>query len=188
MERHKRLTDGDERGGIGARSSLLAQHHDRKEAEDANGYEDGFHDTSRDKAEGEDFVYSLGDGPQHDGRADVGDDEDQLQERAKGHARVGAGTDDVVGVGQNRGVEKKRCGDRGDVRDQEQYARNSCDRLRIDLDSFPLVRSMTGDYQPTLWWLRPRSTSGTLEPVPLLSRFSYIGISPSTTSMMPPAE
>src|ERR687896_182645 len=96
MERHKRLTDGDERGGIGARSSLLAQHHDRKEAEDANGYEDGFHDTSRDKAEGEDFVYPLGDGPQHDGRADVGDDEDQLQERAKGHARVGAGTDDVV--------------------------------------------------------------------------------------------
>src|ERR687894_255697 len=175
MERHKRLTDGDERGGIGARSSLLAQHHDRKEAEDANGYEDGFHDTSRDKAEGEDFVYPLGDGPQHDGRADVGDDEDQLQERAKGHARVGAGTDDVVGVGQNRGVEKKRCGDRGDIRDQEQYARNSCDRLRIDLNSFPLVRSMTGDYQPTLWWLRPRSTSGTLEPISHLLSLSEQG-------------
>src|ERR671920_1567518 len=110
MERHKRLTDGDERGGIGARSSLLAQHHDRKEAEDANGYEDGFHDTSRDKAEGEDFVYPLGDGPQHDGAADVGDDEDQLQESAKGHAVVsGATSQDVARVVQQRAVEKN-CG------------------------------------------------------------------------------
>ena len=137
MERHKRLTDGDERGGIRARSSLLAQHHDRKEAEDAHGDEDAFHDTSRDKAEGEDFVYPLGDGPQHDSSADVRDDEEQLQERAKGHAGVGAGPDDVAGIVQHRGVEKKRCGDRGDKRDQEQYARNSCDRLRIDLNSFP---------------------------------------------------
>jgi hypothetical protein len=31
----------------------------------------------------------------------------------------------------------KRCGDRGDKRDQEQYARNSCDLLRIHLASFP---------------------------------------------------
>src|ERR687897_3705191 len=137
MERHKRLAGREERGGIRPRSPGLAQGNNRKEAEEANGYEDAFHDTSRDKAEGEDFVYPLGDGPQHDGSADVGDDEEQLQERAKGHAGVGAGTDDVAGIVQHRGVEKKRCGDRGDIRDQEQYARNSCDRLRIQLDSFP---------------------------------------------------
>ena len=63
--------------------------------------------------------------------------EDDLQERAQDHARVSAGTDDVVGVGQHRRVENKECGDRGDIRDQEQYARNSCDCLRIDPDSFP---------------------------------------------------
>jgi hypothetical protein len=37
---------------------------------------------------------------------------------------------------EHRDVEKES-GDRGDKRDQEQYTRNSCDRLRIDLDSFP---------------------------------------------------
>ncbi len=62
MERDQRLADRDERGGIRARSSLLAQRHDRKEAEDADGDEDAFDDTSRDEAEGEDFVHPLEDG------------------------------------------------------------------------------------------------------------------------------
>jgi hypothetical protein len=137
MERDQRLTDGDERAGIRARSSLLAQRHDRKEAEDADCDEGAFNETSRDKAESEDFVHPLEDRPQHDGGADVRDDEDQLQERAQPHAVVSAGTDDVARVVQHRGLEDKRCGDRGDVRNQEQHARNSCDRLRIDLDSFP---------------------------------------------------
>jgi hypothetical protein len=89
MERDQRLTDGDERGGIRARSSPLSQRHDRKEAEDAYGDEGAFDDTGRDKAESEDLVHPLEDGPQHDGGADVGDDEDQLQQRAQGQAVVG---------------------------------------------------------------------------------------------------
>src|SRR5215211_8867502 len=137
MERHQRLADRDERGGIRARRSLLAQRHDRKEAEEAHSDEDAFDDTSRNIAESENFVYPLEDREQHDGGADVGYDEDQLQERAQRHTRVGASTDDVAGFVQHRGVENKKRGDRGDIRDQEQYARNSCDRLRIDLDSFP---------------------------------------------------
>jgi hypothetical protein len=47
VERDQRLADRDERTGIRARS-LLAQRHDRKEAEDAHGDEGAFDDTSRD--------------------------------------------------------------------------------------------------------------------------------------------
>jgi hypothetical protein len=113
MECDQRLADRDERSGIRACSRLLAQGHDRKEAQDTHGDEDAFDDTGSDLSEGEDFVDSLEDGPQHDGGADVGDDEDQLQERAKGHASVGACTYDVAGIVHHRGVEDKRCGDRG---------------------------------------------------------------------------
>jgi len=67
---------------------------------------------------------------------------------AKVSLALGARADDVVGVIKNRVKEKKRR-DRSDVGDNEQHARNSCDLLRIHLDSFLLVRSMTGDYQPT---------------------------------------
>src|SRR4028118_1238332 len=113
MERDQRLTGGQERGGIRARSSLLAQRHDRKEAYDAHGDEDAFHDTSRDVAEDEDFVLPLEDRVKHDGGAYVGDDEDQLQERSKGHAVVGAAPEDVAWVVQHGDVEKIS-GDRGD--------------------------------------------------------------------------
>ena len=40
---------------------------------------------------------------QHDGAANVGDDEQDLEQRAQGHARVGASADDVAGVIQHRG-------------------------------------------------------------------------------------
>src|ERR671921_862091 len=166
MERHQRLADREELSGIRARSGLLAQRHERKDAEDAHGDEGTLDDASRDEAQGEYLVHPLGNRIEHDGAADVGDDEDQLQQRAQGRAVVGGTTtDDVARVVQQRPVEKQNWGDRSDIRDQEQYARNSCDRLRIDLDSFPLVRSTTGDL-----------------------RYSDSGISPSTTSMMPPAE
>src|SRR5215203_2554543 len=51
MERDQRLTGGDERSGIRARS-LLAQRHYRKDAEDAYGDEGAFNDTSRDVSKG----------------------------------------------------------------------------------------------------------------------------------------
>jgi hypothetical protein len=51
MERDQRLADRDERGDIRARS-LLPQRHDRKEAEDADGDEGAFNETSRDVSKG----------------------------------------------------------------------------------------------------------------------------------------
>jgi hypothetical protein len=75
MERDQRLADRGERAGIRARS-LLPQRHNRKEAEDADGDEGAFNDTSRDIAESDAFVLPLEDREQRDGGADVRDDED----------------------------------------------------------------------------------------------------------------
>jgi hypothetical protein len=61
---------------------------------------------------------------QHHGGANVGDDEEDLEQRAQGHARVGAGADDVVGVVQHWGVEKERRWDRSEKSDHEERARN----------------------------------------------------------------
>ena len=87
MERDERLADRDERGGVraGARPSCRKRH-DREEAEDADGDEDALEDAGGDKAEGEDFVLPLEDREQRDGGADVGDDEEQLQEGSQEHA------------------------------------------------------------------------------------------------------
>jgi hypothetical protein len=44
-------------------------------------------------AESEPFALPLEDREEHDGGADVGDDEEDLEQRARDHARVGTGTD-----------------------------------------------------------------------------------------------
>jgi hypothetical protein len=90
--------------------SLLPQCHDSKEAEEAHGDEDAFDDTSRDIAQSEDFVNPLEDGIEHDGGADVRNDEDQLQERSREHAVVGAATEDVARVVHHRDVVKNKWG------------------------------------------------------------------------------
>ena len=72
------------------------------QAEDADADEHAFHDTGGDVAEGEALVLPLEDREQHDGGADVGDDDDHLEERSEGDAAVGAGADDVVGMIQHR--------------------------------------------------------------------------------------
>jgi hypothetical protein len=109
MQRDQRLTGGEERAHVSARS-LLAQCHDRKEAEDAHGDEGAFNDTSRDIAQSEDFVNPLDDGIEHDGGANVRNDEEQLQERSREHAVVGAATEDVAGIVHHRDVEKTNGG------------------------------------------------------------------------------
>jgi hypothetical protein len=65
-----------------------------------NGDEGAFSDTSRDIAQSKDFILPLDDGIEHNGGADVRDDEEQLQEHSQEHAVVGAGTDDVARVVQ----------------------------------------------------------------------------------------
>ena len=134
MDRDQRLADYGEGGGIRARSPL-PQRHDRQEAEDAHGDEGGFDEAGRDKAEGEDFVLPLEDRKQREGGADVGDDEEHLQERSQQHAGVGAGTGDVAGVVEHGGVEHEECGDRREVGDEEEHARHPGQRLRIQLRS-----------------------------------------------------
>jgi hypothetical protein len=84
MDRDQRLADRHERARICAGSSgeVLPQRQDRKEADDADGDEGAFNETSCDIAERERFVLPLEDGEQHDGGADVGDDEEDLEQCA----------------------------------------------------------------------------------------------------------
>ena len=139
MDRDQGTPDGNERGGIGAGSprELLAQGHDRQEAEDADRDDGRFHDPRGDIAKGDDVVLPLEERIEHDGGADIGDHQDDFQERPQRHLPVRAGTDDVGGVIQHRGVENKRRRDGGDERDQEEPARHGGNRSRRGhVDSF----------------------------------------------------
>ena len=126
MDRDEPLAELAERGRIRARSAsqVLPQGHDRKEADDAHGDDGGFKDTNADVAKGDCFVLLLEDRKQRDGSADTGEGRNHLEERPPEHAGVSAGADELVGVGQHRGVEDKRCGDRGDDGNDEEYARS----------------------------------------------------------------
>ena len=119
----ERLASRDKRSNIRARSAL-AQRHDRKDTDDADRDKRGLGDASCDVSESEGFVLTLQDWEQHDGGADVGDDEDELADRAEAHSRVVACADEVLGGVQYRGVENECC-DRGDEGDEKQDA---CDQ------------------------------------------------------------
>jgi hypothetical protein len=76
---------------------------------------------------------------------------EELEQRAQGHARVGAGADDVVGVVQHRAVEHERCWDRGDEGDDEEHACN-----RRDRSTFPFSLGVLGLMYT---WPIPRSST-----------------------------
>jgi len=118
---------------------VLPQSHDRKQAQEADGDEGRFNDSSHDIAKRERFVLPPEDREQHDGGADVGDDEDHLEERSESDAVVGAGADDVVGVVQHRGVENELCWDGSHEGDDEEQADNECSPSQwAHLDSLPV--------------------------------------------------
>jgi hypothetical protein len=95
VERDQRPAGGDERGGICASRTrqVLAQGHDRQEAEDADDDDGRFQDTSGDISKRDGFILPFDDGKQH--HPDIGDDNDDFQEPAKQDAIVRTGTDDV---------------------------------------------------------------------------------------------
>src|SRR4029077_8754828 len=118
--------DRNERACTACASDVLPQRDDRKKADDADADEGAFDGTGGDVAEGEALVLPLEYREQHDGRAAVRDDEDHFEERSEGDAAVSARADDVVGVVQDRAVEKKRRWDRSDKSDHEERACDKC--------------------------------------------------------------
>jgi hypothetical protein len=118
LECDERLVRSDERGRIGAQS-VLSQCYDCKDAQDADQDKGALNETSGDVTEGEAFVLPLEEREQHHGAADVGDDKEQLEERTKEHAGVGARTVDVVGIAQDTSVRELSC-NRGDGRASSQ--------------------------------------------------------------------
>jgi hypothetical protein len=90
---------------VGSRQ-VLSQGHEPQHAEDADENERGLHDPGGDEPEGERFALALVDRVRHDRRADVGDDQQQFQERSHEHRVLRAGTGDEPGVVQHRVVEQ----------------------------------------------------------------------------------
>ena len=103
---------------------VLSQHHNREQADEADGDDGALNDTTGDIAQGERLTLPPYDGPQHDRGADVGDNQEDLEVRAQPDARLGAVTEDVVGVVEHRVVEEQCC-NRGDEREDEQHAHDS---------------------------------------------------------------
>ena len=105
MDRDERLAEG----GIRAPRAVLSHGQDRKEADDADGDERAFNEASSDIAQSARFVLPLEDWEEHNGGADVGDDEEYFEERPQSHHVVGvrAGTGDVVGLIEHRRIENE---------------------------------------------------------------------------------
>lgn len=71
---------------------------DRQDAEDADHDDGRLKDTGGDVSKGEGFALPLDDGKKHHGGPDIGDDNDDFEERTPEHAHVGTGPKDVAGV------------------------------------------------------------------------------------------
>jgi hypothetical protein len=124
MDRDQRL-GGDGQGGVvgpGA-GDVLPQHDNRQEADEADDDERGLHDPKGDIAERDRFALPPEDREQHNGGGDVGDREQDFQERAYGHLRVGTTAEDVVGVAEH-GVVEQRGRDREDEGSDEPQPRD----------------------------------------------------------------
>jgi hypothetical protein len=83
MDRDQCTPDRDERHSIGAGNSreLLPQGHDREEADDADRDDGRFNDTSGYIAKGDGGVLPLEEPIQDDAGPDIGDHQDDFQER-----------------------------------------------------------------------------------------------------------
>jgi hypothetical protein len=89
---------------VPARSSRRVTH--RQHAEDADEDEGAFHDPGADEPERERFALPLVDRVRNDRRADVGEDQEQLQERTHQHRVHRTLAADEAGVVQDRVVEQ----------------------------------------------------------------------------------
>jgi hypothetical protein len=137
VDRDERPADRNERTRTACASDVPPQRHDRKEANDPGSDEGAFDNTGGDIAQGEALVLPLENREQHDGRSDVGDNEDHFEERPEGDAAVSARADDVIDVIQHRAVEKERRWDRSEKSDQEKRACNKRKlSSRVHLESF----------------------------------------------------
>ena len=118
------LERGEGDGEVGRVRRVVAQADDAEHEDDPARDEDALDDSSSDVADREELVLSPHDRVEHDGRSDVGDDQQELQERAQVDLVVLAVTGDVSGRVVEHGLEESQCADRRDERDQEEHPEN----------------------------------------------------------------
>src|SRR5215211_8110161 len=90
--------------GVG---EILAQGHDRHQAHDADQNENRLHRARGDVPEGDAFADPLHDGENDHGGGDASDGQQDLKQGTNGYEDVLAAADNVVGVVQDRVVEKE---------------------------------------------------------------------------------
>src|SRR3954447_25444845 len=113
------------------------QRHDRQHAHDPDRDEPALDEASGDVAEGKALVVTLEQCERDDGGTDVGEDEDQLQERADEDPRVAAaGAEDEVGVVEQRVVQQHR----RDARDEGENPQQARDPSELAWCGKPLLR------------------------------------------------
>ena len=91
-----------------ASGRVLAQAHDPEHEDDAGRDEDALDDSSSDVADGEGLVLPPRDRVEHNGRSDVGEDEEELQEGSQVDLVVLPAAGDVPGRIVENGLEERR--------------------------------------------------------------------------------
>ena len=108
MERQKRPASHGEGIGVATWREAGPQCHDRHEADNARENDHRLHDARRDVAERNGFLDPLDDRKEDDRSRDVADGEQDLEECARGDARVEPPAEDIAGVVEYRIVEEER--------------------------------------------------------------------------------
>jgi hypothetical protein len=90
----------------------VPQGHDREQADEPHDDDRGFKDTDGDVSECHAFVLPLEDGEQRHGGADIGNGEQDFEERPEGDPLIRTAADYVVVMLENRLVENECCRDR----------------------------------------------------------------------------
>jgi hypothetical protein len=179
-DQERPIIDCDEslaESGVCASRAFLSHVQEREEADDPDRDECALDEARCDVAQSEAFAIPPVDRVRHDGGADVGDDEDELEDSAQSHARggVGAGSGDVVGVIPHRGVKDEVRGDRGDEGDHHQPARKGGNLPRVHWTTLasPAASRRTPDHRQGAR-TPPRLAIHPMTPRPLAPRSTRI--------------
>ena len=142
------LERGEREGSVVRAGKIVPQAHDSEHEDDPHRDEDALDDSSTDVADREGLVLPPRDRVEDDGRSDVRDDEEELQESAQVDLVVLPATSDVPDRIIENWLEERERADRRDERDDEQHSEDPAVPLvvthfapfrRLDCRRFPTL-------------------------------------------------
>ena len=142
-----------EHGSAPATARVLAQCHDRQDADDPDDDDAGLEQAGRDEAESDTFVLPLQDGEEGNPGPDDGERDDQLEDGGPKDARAVACARDEVRVIERRPVEHD--GRDRQVGDEIEQARNECGLAKRGHGVGPFLLIPPRRREPLPWLARP---------------------------------